>query len=395
MQSTHALSSPSRFMKASRCRERASSDVTLSQFLKYLELLKEGESVLREAVERDEELASVPNQRHPSLTKITGGRRRSSCASDVGHFVNDTSDSCIHTGGTTSVFQEPFRLSVNSAYLRMDNISVHKDESDCIERRYRGCSPFTGGKSMSRYRARSASSSKEEPSEPENESSPDLEDIRTQLGSSSDLRRHSSTSSSVFSVSPFSRRQSLLNGMNKNKEFMTPSRQHAGLPVITFSPDESPCNRNCGANRRPSKVLQHGGTDPSRDSHRSKLYSDSVSGKVTRQSKLVSSSPSRHIESQRKSHLTNAKGSVIFKEIVLPCPHECSICYVDGLTRPMRLYYSHFGGGGGGRTAYLDGISDGNGNPGWPSSRKKEIKGLVYDRLSHSFHPPLPKKWMM
>lgn len=82
-----------------------------------------------------------------------------------------------------------------------------------------------------------------------------------------------------------------------------------------------------------------------------------------------------------------AIGDDLMCRLSLPCPHGCCYCVYGRLLGPVRVYMSNF-------TPQKDerkikGIKDGNGKNVFPVSRKRDLKGLVYDHDTFSLHPPL------
>lgn len=69
-----------------------------------------------------------------------------------------------------------------------------------------------------------------------------------------------------------------------------------------------------------------------------------------------------------------------------PCRAGCCYCVYRSLLGPVRVSFSQ--GTTPKRGRFLAAIRDGNGRSVIPSSRKADIRGLVYDPLNHSLHPP-------
>ena len=73
--------------------------------------------------------------------------------------------------------------------------------------------------------------------------------------------------------------------------------------------------------------------------------------------------------------------------ISMPCTTGCCYCVYANQLGPVRLYVSSYTPPRKEKT--IQGIRDGKGRRVIPTSRKNDIKGLVYDQHSFSLHPPI------
>ena len=95
---------------------------------------------------------------------------------------------------------------------------------------------------------------------------------------------------------------------------------------------------------------------------------------------------SPQLTKQRRRRETVAASHDVVLRLSLPCRAGCCYCVYASLLGPVRVSFSKGDPPSKGR--YLAGIRDGNGRAAIPTSRKADIRGLVYDPHSHSLHPP-------
>ncbi|RUS91824.1 hypothetical protein EGW08_000395 [Elysia chlorotica] len=93
----------------------------------------------------------------------------------------------------------------------------------------------------------------------------------------------------------------------------------------------------------------------------------------------------RQTQHRRRRETVPANHDVVLR-LSLPCRAGCCYCVYASLLGPVRISFTQGAMPSKGR--YLVGIRDGNGRAVIPSSRKADIRGLVYDAHSHSLHPP-------
>ena len=75
-------------------------------------------------------------------------------------------------------------------------------------------------------------------------------------------------------------------------------------------------------------------------------------------------------------------------KVSFPCAFGCAKCSFTNCLGPVRVYVSQFKEP---PKSFVNEIHDGQGRRVIPRHRRKELRGLVYDKESHSLHPPLPK----
>ncbi|GFO42117.1 hypothetical protein PoB_006862200 [Plakobranchus ocellatus] len=102
-------------------------------------------------------------------------------------------------------------------------------------------------------------------------------------------------------------------------------------------------------------------------------------------SSMPSSMPMTQKKQRRRRETVTENHDVILR-LSLPCRAGCCYCVYASLLGPVRISFSRGDTPTKGR--YLAGIRDGHGRAVIPSSRKADIRGLVYDPESHSLHPP-------
>ncbi|KAK3789720.1 hypothetical protein RRG08_036013 [Elysia crispata] len=88
----------------------------------------------------------------------------------------------------------------------------------------------------------------------------------------------------------------------------------------------------------------------------------------------------------RRRRETVPAGHDVVVRLSLPCRVGCCYCVYASLLGPVRVSFSRGAPPSKGR--YLTGIRDGHGRAAIASSRKADIRGLVYDPHNHSLHPP-------
>jgi hypothetical protein len=71
-----------------------------------------------------------------------------------------------------------------------------------------------------------------------------------------------------------------------------------------------------------------------------------------------------------------------------PCYNGCSTCAFTSCFGPVKVFYSQFKEP---KECFVREIRDGQGRNVIPKSRRKEFRGLVYDKQTHSLYPPLPR----
>lgn len=74
--------------------------------------------------------------------------------------------------------------------------------------------------------------------------------------------------------------------------------------------------------------------------------------------------------------------------VSFPCISGCANCAFSRCFGPVKVYFSHFDIP---RQPLVREICDGRGRKFIPRARRREFRGLVYDRETHSLYPPLPK----
>ena len=138
---------------------------------------------------------------------------------------------------------------------------------------------------------------------------------------------------------------------------------------------------------RPSRPLPYKGEtthhDPSdrlwayppKYSHQNHLYRFS--------SQPHKSGTSKPPHTYKRSHRSSDNISM---KISLPCRPGCCFCVYSTNLGPVRVYISRSDRPK--KEAFVGLVKDGNGQPALPVSRIGDVRGLVYNRKSHSFHPP-------
>ena len=71
-----------------------------------------------------------------------------------------------------------------------------------------------------------------------------------------------------------------------------------------------------------------------------------------------------------------------------PCYNGCSTCAFTSCFGPVKVFYSQFKEP---KECFVREIRDGQGRSVIPRSRRKEFRGLIYDKQTHSLYPPLPR----
>lgn len=84
-------------------------------------------------------------------------------------------------------------------------------------------------------------------------------------------------------------------------------------------------------------------------------------------------------------YLENAKE--VYR-VSYPCFSGCATCAFTQCFGPVKVFISQFKEP---KECYVREIKDGQGRTVIPKSRRKEFRGLVYDKQTHSLYPPLPR----
>lgn len=71
-----------------------------------------------------------------------------------------------------------------------------------------------------------------------------------------------------------------------------------------------------------------------------------------------------------------------------PCCHGCAACAFSHCFGPVKVFFSQFSEP---KECFVREIRDGQGRAVIPRSRRKELRGLVYDKQTHSLYPPAPR----
>ncbi|KAL3869383.1 hypothetical protein ACJMK2_042068 [Sinanodonta woodiana] len=103
--------------------------------------------------------------------------------------------------------------------------------------------------------------------------------------------------------------------------------------------------------------------------------------------RVVSRQPVGVRRKREKSVYENSKE--LYK-VSYPCVQGCSNCVFSSCLGPVKVVISQYDTP---KTPLLKEISDGNGKNVIPKSRRREFRGLVYDKDTHSLYPPLPRKY--
>lgn len=84
-------------------------------------------------------------------------------------------------------------------------------------------------------------------------------------------------------------------------------------------------------------------------------------------------------------YLENAKE--VYR-VSYPCFSGCATCAFTQCFGPVKVFFSQFKEP---KECFVREIKDGQGRTVIPKSRRKEFRGLVYDKQTHSLYPPLPR----
>ncbi|CAG5117072.1 unnamed protein product [Candidula unifasciata] len=96
------------------------------------------------------------------------------------------------------------------------------------------------------------------------------------------------------------------------------------------------------------------------------------------------STVSRH---RRRRFSLEEDPTKVAMKISLPCTGGCCYCVFSALLGPVKVYITRADKPK--KEPLLLRIKDGNGKPVIPVSRKSDVRGLVYDPVSFSLHPPV------
>lgn len=94
-----------------------------------------------------------------------------------------------------------------------------------------------------------------------------------------------------------------------------------------------------------------------------------------------------HSREELNDIISHRKTSEMYK-VSFPCIHGCAHCAFTKCFGPVKVFFSHFDTP---RQPRVREISDGNGRRLIPRARRKEFRGLVYDKETHSLYPPIPR----
>lgn len=129
------------------------------------------------------------------------------------------------------------------------------------------------------------------------------------------------------------------------------------------------------------------------------LYSQSTTGpadplpiqKLRSKTARLSLTKSATVSTSRKNKLRRLSfeddPSRLAMKISIPCTSGCCYCVYSSLIGPVRVYITRTDKPK--KEPLLGSIKDGNGKAVIPVSRKSDVKGLVYDPVSCSLHPPI------
>lgn len=76
------------------------------------------------------------------------------------------------------------------------------------------------------------------------------------------------------------------------------------------------------------------------------------------------------------------------RRLSFPCASGCASCAFTKCLGPVKVYVSELQGQ---KESFVREICDGQGRRMIPRARRKELRGLVYDKDTHSLYPPFPR----
>ena len=132
--------------------------------------------------------------------------------------------------------------------------------------------------------------------------------------------------------------------------------------------------------------------------HREKIYGSKAKQKpptthVTKYSNFrkttlkKTTSPRRPGQKEKPKQPEELEVTEVYR-VRLPCTSDCSNCVGDGRAGPVQVHVSEYTMP---RVPLLREICDGHGRHVIPRTRRRELRGLVYNRESHSLYPPVPR----
>ena len=97
---------------------------------------------------------------------------------------------------------------------------------------------------------------------------------------------------------------------------------------------------------------------------------------------------SLNYKQQRSPVVKRRKRAEEVYRVSFPCKWGCPKCAFTSCLGPVRVYISRFSAP---KEKYVREIADGRGQISFPKSRRKELRGLVYDKDTFSLFPPPPR----
>lgn len=78
-------------------------------------------------------------------------------------------------------------------------------------------------------------------------------------------------------------------------------------------------------------------------------------------------------------------------KVSYPCYSGCATCTFTNCIGPVKVHVSQFRQP---KEMLVNELRDGQGRAVIPRSRRKEFRGLIYDKQTHSLYPPLPRGYI-